>query len=552
MTPQELEDLTEALYDDGLTDEEVQAELANLESDPAPAAPAQPAAGGSPSVFSPSTLFPSTVKAVGDLKPAFQEFANIQDLPAGNERRDIATARFTAAPFEVAKGIGQDVSGGLFRLAGSLIPSKMTRGTVKDEATGKDRQRTFTESAQNPNASLTTGLDEGLEKTNLPEGVKTLGHVALGAAQGLGAGAIQGAGKGIIAKATAGAREATGRSAVRVADAVQNLRLGATAKDVLDGYTPRTLARRGLNRLTPQEAWHRNEQTFRELQTRAREIKGASDVTLDVNQVLADTRAELMSKKFDFNRQQVDDALEEIQQTITQQAERDGIQATARQPFVPRRPIFQLSPDEIQAGIGRGEIRFTNRGNRAVPEYSRPEVVPENFLPAEGVAPELRLNLMDLNTLKTEVGKEAAFQHLAGRVRGDKAASAAEKVFNNFYSKLKTASDPLGGPELQAINREFSELIPVQNVLARAMTREELGQALGRTDIPMTKFGLVRAAMRATRTDRMAGLNAAGESLMESGARDAAQPFSQAIGTRAAESALRMGKLGALAGSLRH
>jgi hypothetical protein len=562
MDPKELEAFTNQLYDEGLTDEEVAAKVSELEAaSPAPAAPAAKAPSGGQSLFDAKTLFPGTVAAINagpspgdsamvqsqlDIQKAAPMSFNMVPGGSGMPMPIVSDQSMKAGVAAVGDWFGKG-----FRLAGSLIPSKLTRGTVKDEATGQDRNRTFTEAMQNPNTSLTTQIDQNLENSNLPAPVKFIGHAVLGLGQGLGAGVAEGGAKAVVAKSTAGLREGTGNAAVRVADAVQNLRLGATPKDVLDGYSPRTLARNGLNRLAPADAWRQNEEAFARLNQQARAIKGAETATLDVNQVLNNTRDELMSKKYDFNRQQVSDALDRIQATIADQAERDGIQLSARQPFVPRRPIFQLTPEEIQNGIANGEIRFATRGNRAVPEYARPEQVPENFLPAEGAAPELRLNLMDLNTLKTEVGKQAAFHHIAGRVRADQAASAAEKAFNTFYSKLKTASDQIGGPELQAINRQFSELIPVQNVLARAMTREELGAALGRTDIPTTKLGLVRTLMKATRTDRMAGLNAAGEALQQSGAADAAQPFMQSVGTRAAEAALNRGATGVLAGSLR-
>lgn len=562
MDPKELEEFTRQLYDEGLTDEEVADKVAELEaSSPAPAAPAAQEPAGKPGLFSPETLAPGLMGAI----KAGPEAGDSAMVQSQLDIQKAAPASFNMVPGGAGMPMpivsGQSLKAGVaaagdwfgkgFRLAGSLIPSKLTRGTVNDEATGQDRNRTFVEAMQNPNTSFTTQLDQKLEESNLPKPVKFVGHAVLGLGQGLGAGVVEGGAKAAAAKSTAGIREAAGTGAVRVADAVQNLRLGATHKDVLDGYSPRTLARNGLNRLAPADAWRQNEETFARLNQRAREIKGSENATLDVNQVLNDTRTELMSKKFDFNREQVQEALDRIQATIADQAERDGIQMTARQPFVPRRPVFQLTPEEIQQGITNGEIRFTTRGNKAVPEYARPEQVPENFLPAENAAPELRLNLMDLNTLKTEVGKQAAFHHIAGRVRADQAASAAEKAFNTFYSKLKTASDQIGGPELQAINRQFSELIPVQNVLARAMTREELGAALGRTDIPTTKLGLVRTLMKATRTDRMAGLNAAGEALQASGSADAAQPFMQSVGTRAAEAALNRGAVGVLAGSLR-
>lgn len=528
---------------------------ANSAASSVPARPAEPKPQPTQDsgLFSAKTLFPAATGAL-EAPATDKDRQMVQsqlDIQAASPMASVVPGTGMPTPIvseqSMKAGLGAvgDWFGRGFRLAGSLVPA--LRGKTTDATTGQERTRTFTEAIQNPQTSLTTPIDEAIDSSSLPNAVKAAGHFVLGAAQGAGAGMAGGAAKGAVKSATAGAREATGVTMTKVADAVQNLRLGATTKDVLDGYTPRTLAKNGLNRQSVPDAYKSVQSKLKDLTNQATAIKTASTTKVNLSKILQELREDINAKKFNFSDKESQDALDDIEAVIQREVQRSPSMAKSGTPFVPRRPIFQLTPEEIKNGLDDGTIRFTTKGNRAVPEYAVPEVVPDNFLPAEGV----HMNLLDANLLKTEVGKESAFQHLAGRVRGDKAASAAEKVYNAFYAKLKKEVDPLGGPELQKINREFSELIPVQNVLTRAMTREELGQALGRTDIPTTKFGVVRAVMRATRTDRAAGLNAIGEAIQQSGAQDAAKGYTRSIGEEAAAAALQGLLRGSLAGSQR-
>ncbi len=553
----------------------------------APAA-AAPVPSQPTSLLSPKSLAPATTEAIHNF-PSVSDFAASQASPDASVQQ-AGVSNLVSAPFKVMQGLGSDIAGGAFRLAGSLVPA--LRGHTQDATTGQMRPRTGAEALQNPQGSLTTPLDESIDESHIPEGIKTATHMVLGMAQGAGLGMAKAGTKALGASLTAGTREAAGNAAVRVADAVQNLRLGATPKDVMDGYTPRTLAKEGLNNLSPLDAYKKNEATFKALTDRATALKESSKATFDINKVIDETEAEAMSKKFDFNRTETKNAINDIRKTVYGQAERDGalvpqevptaadaaaagrggINAEASARFRkmvetmngdspvqarpkpgPRTPVPDLSQEEINAGIKSGDLAFTMKNGKPSVEYTTPEAPagagPKAYATAPGgaeVPRELPMNLVDGNHLKTEVGKQTAILHLAGRVRGDAAASASEKIYNMFYSKLRKTADGLGSPELQDINKKFSELIPVQNVLARAMTKEELATALGRSDIPTSKFGIIRSIMRATKTDRAVKLNDIGESLQKSGAADAAQTVGQGFTSRLPAEV----KAGTLRGSL--
>jgi hypothetical protein len=107
----------------------------------------------------------------------------------------------------------------------------------------------------------------------------------------------------------------------------------------------------------------------------------------------------------------------------------------------------------------------------------------------ESIAPDGKINTVDAQKIKVALGK------LGSWVNGqrDLDAKAQEKVANAFYSKFKTAiENAVDDPkELQDLNKQLSELIPIQNVLLKRIPIANRNQALSLSDILTASAGFV-------------------------------------------------------------
>lgn len=65
---------------------------------------------------------------------------------------------------------------------------------------------------------------------------------------------------------------------------------------------------------------------------------------------------------------------------------------------------------------------------------------------------------------------------------GDPDASAVEKVYNAFYSNLKTAIEKNSPEGVKEINKQISELIPISNAVIRRLPVAQRNSVLGLTD----------------------------------------------------------------------
>lgn len=65
----------------------------------------------------------------------------------------------------------------------------------------------------------------------------------------------------------------------------------------------------------------------------------------------------------------------------------------------------------------------------------------------------------------------------------DPDSNAQEIIYTTFYRKLKEALERTGGPEIQKINKQISDLIPIQHAVIRRIPVAERSQALGLGDL---------------------------------------------------------------------
>jgi len=107
----------------------------------------------------------------------------------------------------------------------------------------------------------------------------------------------------------------------------------------------------------------------------------------------------------------------------------------------------------------------------------------------EEVAPTGKMNTVDAQKAKVALGKMGSW--LNGTKDLD--ANASETVANALYTKFKVAienavDDPA---ELKSINKQLSEIIPIQNVLLKRIPVAERNSALSLTDIITAGSGVV-------------------------------------------------------------
>ncbi len=548
MSPKDLEDLTNALYDEGLSDDEVQAELANLDDTQAAPAPAAPA--GKPGLLSPETLAPATMAAVkagpqaGDTAMVQSQLDLQKEAPAAFNMvpggMGVPTPIVSGQSLQAGLGAASDWFGKTFRLAGSLIPSRITRGSTEDPTApmGK-RTRTFTESMQNPEGSALTGLGEDISNSNAPTAVKVVGKALLGAGEG-----------GIVSGATGAANQTVknllAKGAVPAANVaegaakyVQNVRMGTNTSDIAKGASAGNAMKHGLGNKTLKNALPLAEQKIKgwsEARDAIYKKKATPEISLE--SVERDVVEKIDSRAFGAAEKNA--ALEEIRAEVRRFAEANPSAMVRSNGFTPRKSISQLTQDEIQAGVNAGDIRYSTKGGKIPFEYTKAEVPPENFLPKEGG---VYLNLEQADHLKNWL-QDAGANFGKGMPRESK---VAEKIFQDVYKQVTQRAETYGGAEYAKLNKNLSELIPIRNTIERTLKRGELG-----SDI-VDKMGAVKATANAAAS--LTGINRQGATAVyeaAQGVKGAAQvPLREAAGQGATEG-FRSGLLrGSLLGAQR-
>jgi len=92
------------------------------------------------------------------------------------------------------------------------------------------------------------------------------------------------------------------------------------------------------------------------------------------------------------------------------------------------------------------------------------------------------VDLADAQQIKRSVGKLGAWQY---GVR-DPDATALEKAANSLYSELRLAIEKASPAKLKKLNKELSELIPIENAVTRRIPVAERNNAISLTDILTT------------------------------------------------------------------
>jgi hypothetical protein len=128
----------------------------------------------------------------------------------------------------------------------------------------------------------------------------------------------------------------------------------------------------------------------------------------------------------------------------------------------------------------------------------------------EKAFPEADVDLPSAMKLRTVVGDDAAFIGQAGRdgKMMDPDASWKEKVYTKMYNELKDELHAKGGPELQAINKQQSEIIPIRQTAINRIPAEEKKLRFGLMDAAAAGIGGVLghgAGFAKTLLDMMAG-----------------------------------------------
>lgn len=462
---------------------------------PAPT-PAKPqATSGQPDLFSARTIAPAAVEALSqpatdkdramvqsqlDIQAAAPIASNMVPGGAG-----MPAPVFSEQSMKAGLGAIKDFAGGVFRLAGSLIPSRATRGEVQDPtAPGGVRTRTATEALQNPNGQLLTGLSEDIDNSDAPAPVKAVGQVLLGAAEGGAAGAAKGAaGLTVRSLLTKGA-EASGLAdaAQGAAKYVQNVRMGTTAADINKGASAGAAMKHGLGNKTLKTALPEANAKIDNWMSNMKGIyKKKSGREISVDDILREADENINAKEFGQAEKQA--ALQEIRQEINNVLSRKPGSTVATEGFTPRRSISQLTQDEIQAGVNDGSIRYSQNAGKIPFEYTKPEVVPENFAPKQGQY----LTLEEADKLKNWLQEHGA-NYGKGAPRESK---SAERVFRDVYKYTTQKAEAYGGPDYTKLNKNLSELIPIRNVIERTLKRGELG-----SDV-VDKGGMIKRGLNA-------------------------------------------------------
>jgi hypothetical protein len=95
--------------------------------------------------------------------------------------------------------------------------------------------------------------------------------------------------------------------------------------------------------------------------------------------------------------------------------------------------------------------------------------------------PDGTVGILDAQKVKRSVGKDGAWQF----GMKDKDAVASEEVANSLYTNLKTAIEQAApeGSQIAAINKQISELIPVEQAVIRRIPVAARNEAIGLKDV---------------------------------------------------------------------
>jgi hypothetical protein len=94
------------------------------------------------------------------------------------------------------------------------------------------------------------------------------------------------------------------------------------------------------------------------------------------------------------------------------------------------------------------------------------------------VAPNLKADLLQATNIKRGAGTKGSWVYGSA----DPDATAVETVYNKFYNKLKIAIEKKGTDKIKTINKQLSELIPIQNAILRRIPIAERNNLLSLTD----------------------------------------------------------------------
>jgi hypothetical protein len=96
----------------------------------------------------------------------------------------------------------------------------------------------------------------------------------------------------------------------------------------------------------------------------------------------------------------------------------------------------------------------------------------------DNVAPGLKVDLSQATNIKRGAGTKGSWVYGSA----DPDATAVETVYNAFYHKLKVTIEQKGTPAIKEINKQLSELIPIQNAILRRIPIAERNNLLSLTD----------------------------------------------------------------------
>lgn len=106
------------------------------------------------------------------------------------------------------------------------------------------------------------------------------------------------------------------------------------------------------------------------------------------------------------------------------------------------------------------------------------------------VSPDGTASIPDAQLIKQGAGNKGAWQYGAT----DPESSARQKVYNAFYSKMKTAIEDNSPEGVQEINQKISKLIPVMNAIIRRIPVAARSSVLSLSDM----IGLTASVMNAS------------------------------------------------------
>jgi len=309
-----------------------------------------------------------------------------------------------------------------------------------------------------------TGLELGSYAVGGPAAGTGL-KAGLTGAKGIGRTALRTAGMEAIAGGTgalgAGLRE--GRSAGQIAGDVA---AGTALGGVLGAAAP--LVARGISSIPrlPQNVG-----------------QGARDLSLKIQEsIIKPTRADIKSgyKPETLNKYDIFGSLEDVTAKTNKLISEKGQQLktiiTEGKETLPTEKVGSVI-DSFKQRVEQGSSRLNkSRRMRAVQEVedSMRETYGENWRNAE-------LNIEDLISFKRESGLEAAFNHdpLRSGTQTDK-----EEVFNTLYRTLKDTSERVAkDTPLANVNKELSELIPVEQAILRRIPVAQRQNAVSLTDM---------------------------------------------------------------------